>query len=142
MVITERQDGLLIVGTEGRALEVESVDYSNSTIEVDLNPSQVPSQDKYISIRVGREERSNLTVTLVRTTNHTREVVFSYSRAQVIKLPHVERRLFTCNEFYSQMVPSYHNDVFWFYAHTSFVHGQDNVHCLDGLCRHRSELTN
>ena len=85
MVITERQDGLLIVGTEGRALEVESVDYSNSTMDVDLNPSQVPSQDKYISIRVGREERSNLTVTLVRTTNHTREVVFSYSRAQVMK---------------------------------------------------------
>ena len=29
MVITERQDGLLIVGTEGRALEVESVDLLN-----------------------------------------------------------------------------------------------------------------
>ena len=36
-----------------------------------------------------------------------------------------------------QIVPSYHNDVFWFYAHTSFEHGQDGVHCLDGLCRHR-----
>ena len=34
-------------------------------------------------------------------------------------------------------MPSYHNDVFWFYAHTSFEHGQDGVHCLDGLCRHR-----
>ena len=45
----------------------------------------MPSQDKYISIRVGREERSNLTVTMVRTTNHTPEVVFSYSRAQVFK---------------------------------------------------------
>ena len=40
------------------------------------------------------------------------------------------------------MVPSYHNDVFWFYAHTSFVHGQDNVHCLDGHCRHRFKPTN
>ena len=30
VVITERQDGLLIVGTEGRALEVESVDFVNS----------------------------------------------------------------------------------------------------------------
>ena len=29
VVITERQDGLLIVGTEGRALEVESVDLLN-----------------------------------------------------------------------------------------------------------------
>ena len=29
VVITERQDGLLIVGTEGRALEVESVDFLN-----------------------------------------------------------------------------------------------------------------
>ena len=38
MVITERQDGLLIVGTEGRALEVESVDYSKSTMDVDLYP--------------------------------------------------------------------------------------------------------
>lgn len=84
-MITERQDGLLIVGTEGRALEVESVDYFNSTIDVDLFPFQVPPQDKYISISVGREERSNLTVTLVRKTNHTPEVVFSYSRAQVFK---------------------------------------------------------
>ena len=61
-----------------------------------IYPSKVPSQDKYISIRVDREERSNLTVTLVRTTNHTSEVVFSYSRAQVVesfylKLPHVYR---------------------------------------------------
>ena len=29
VVITERHDGLLIVGTEGRALEVESVDFLN-----------------------------------------------------------------------------------------------------------------
>ena len=49
-----------------------------------IYPSKVPSQDKYISISVDREERANLTVTLVRTTNHT-EVVFSYSRAQVVK---------------------------------------------------------
>ena len=34
MVITERQDGLLIVGTEGRALEVESARiYLNLTME-------------------------------------------------------------------------------------------------------------
>ena len=50
--------------------------------------------------------------------------------------------LIEVRKYYSQMVPSYHNDVFWFYAHTSFVHGQDNVHCLDGHCRHRFELTN
>ena len=89
-MITERQDGLLIVGTEGRALEVESVDYSKSTIDhydaLDSYIFKVPSQDKYISISVGREERTNLTVTLLRkTTNHTPEVVFSYSRAQVIR---------------------------------------------------------
>ena len=103
----------------------------------------MPSQDKYISISVGREERSNLTVTLVRKTNHTSEVVFRYSRAQVKKkLGHKNTKSKRSIIFDTQMVPSYHNDVFWFYAHTSFVHGQDNVQCLDGLCRHRSEPSN
>ena len=46
---------------------------------------QVPSQDKYISIRVGQDNRANLTITLSRKTNQTSEVVFSYSRAQVLK---------------------------------------------------------
>ena len=48
---------------------------------------QVPSQDKYISIRVGQDNRANLTITLSRRTNQTSEVVFSYSRAQVLKTP-------------------------------------------------------
>ena len=46
---------------------------------------QVPSQHKYISIRVGQDNRANLTITLSRKTNQTSEVVFSYSRAQVLK---------------------------------------------------------
>ena len=36
------------------------------------------------------------------------------------------------------MVPSYHNDVFRFFSHSSFLHGRDGVQCRGGFCRHRS----
>ena len=54
---------------------------------------QVPSQDKYISIRVGQDNKANLTITLPRKTNQTSEVVFSYSRAQVFKISSSKKNL-------------------------------------------------
>ena len=134
-MITERQDGLLIVGTEGRALEVESARiYLNLTMEYfqgaftrqvhqhqrgqrgEVQPDGHPSSENKPHLR-GRLQ-------LFKGTGEK-------------KLGHKNTKSKRVIIFDTQMVPSYHNDVFWFYAHTSFVHGQDNVQCLDGHCRHR-----
>lgn len=64
VVVRERGGGLVVVGTEGRAMEV-------------------PGPGSYITVTVGEEERRNLTMALLLVEGGRREVVFLYHRAQV-----------------------------------------------------------
>ena len=95
---------------------------SNVTLAGTLDRNlEIPAIGKYVIIKVGKFKERNVTVQLTKV-DEVEEVIFRYTE--------------------SQITPSYHNDVFWYYSETSFQEGRDGVFCSEqflnkqtGLCR-------
>jgi hypothetical protein len=126
-VVTAQHGGLVVVGTVGRALEVRGTPVQRSVDTAERRRSPRPG-----STSACRRARPSGGTSPSRSTGWRAATGGSYSSTAARR----SCSPLLCNAM--QVVPSYHNDVFRFYAHTSFRDGEDGVLCPAGPCRLRS----